>query len=202
MKIASFPLDLLYRAFYLYDPEIIELDGDDIGTDVTDRQGFAWKPGYIDFYTLRADNFGDYDDYSEFGINIEVFLNEPLQLSPDAVRAIQVPFSVTSNNGIIIGSGLYVGDPDSDNSIEIPSENYALTFEQGWKYEPQPIEKDPVTGQDMPQTLYVLWGRLWFNLEENVEAKILVQDPRDTELNPIYPLQLNGKPPVTGEFSS
>jgi Competence protein J (ComJ) len=193
MKIAPFPLDLLYKSFYLYDPEIIELDGNDIGTDVTDRQGFAWKPGHVDFYTLREDNFSSNQDYSEYGIDIEVFLNEPLQLSPDAVRTIQVPFSVTSNNGIIIGSGLYVGDPDSDNSIEIPPGNYAVTFEQGWKYNPQPLI-NPSNGETEGQFLYSLWGRLWFNTEENTEAKILAQDPRDTELNPRYPLQMDGKP--------
>lgn len=187
MKIDSLFCQVRYLIFSLFDKEF--LDCDYVGTMITSEpiaQGFAWRPGQVEFYIVNSGSFYPLEEaygiYDNFIIALDVFLDEPVSLDKSAVRAIQVPFSVTGNDGIRITS-----DDDSGarppRKVAIPAGDYALVFEQGWKYNPQPIEKDPITGEEEEQTLYTLWGRLWFTTEKNAEAKILLKDPRDNGLN-------------------
>lgn len=183
MQIDSISCQVLYFNFDLFDQEF--LDCDHVRNIITSQplQGFVWRRGHVKFYTVTTFNVDIYDDsYDMYKISVDILLDEPVSLDKSAVRVIQVPFSVTGNDGIRITS-----DDDSGarppRKVAIPAGDYALVFEQGWKYNPQPIEKDPITGEEEEQTLYTLWGRLWFTTEKNAEAKILLKDPRDNGLN-------------------
>lgn len=157
------------------------------------HQGFSWRCGNVDLYTL-----GDYS------MDVEVFLNDPLQLSVEAVRAIQVPFTVSGSQGVglsclsvsNVSGSLSTGEPGHGSLpcyLPIPAGEYSLTFEQGvmpgWRFDGYYLENDDENSVD------AMWGRLWFNLEANAEAKILVRrNLDDWEFNPGYPLRLDAKP--------
>ncbi len=196
MKVHSLFCGVSYSNFALFDPAVFAWD--DLSahmiTNNSLNQGFAWRPGHVEFYTVNADDFGGFNcPYDMFGIELDIRLDEPVKLSSDAVRAIQVPFSVAGNDGIrITDDGDYVARPP--RKIAIPAGDYAFVFEQGWKYDPQPIEINEATGEDEMEFLYTLWGRLWFTPEQNAEPKIILQDPRDERMRPTSPLCMNGVP--------
>lgn len=190
MKIKAFELSVAgIFTFSIYDPSVVGLYTSMIATL---PQGFAWRMGHVAFETVMGDNFdpadeytGDYDE--PISIALEVLLNEPIQLAVDCVRAIQVPFSVLGDNGIYIYNHV-----DEPISFAVPKGDYALVFEQYWKYVPKTQKTSSDKGELI--NLYFLCGRLWFNFEKNAEAKILLQDPRDKGLDPRYPLSMDGVP--------
>lgn len=192
MKVNSFYLSVAgIFNFSVYDPSIISIDN--ASMIVALPQGFAWRIGHVAFDTVMGDDFdpageytGDYNEPTSIR-KLEVLLNEPVLLDADCVRAIQVPFSVVGDAGICIYNSV-----DLPESLAIPKGDYALVFEQFWKYEPETTEM-PGDEEDLV-TLYFLHGRLWFNSEKNIEPKILLQDPRDNRLAPSYPLSMDGKP--------
>lgn len=197
MKLAQLSCSVCYSMFDLFDSATLNvffLEHQMI-TSESLAQGFAWHRGHVEFYTVRGDDFEQAEFYDMFRIDLEIMLDEPVKLDSSAVRAIQVPFSVASSDGIRISDdGDNVGRPP--RKINIPmQDNYALVFEQGWKYNPQPIERNEVTGEIELEIRYTLWGRLWFNQQNHAaEPKILLHDPRDTNLRPTYPLCMNGVP--------
>jgi hypothetical protein len=188
MKICTFQaLSSSERTLTVYSPDLI---GDNTCSDYTDesmRQGFSWRSGNVDFYTI--DSWG-------MVIDVEVFLNESVQLSPDAVRAIQVPFTIGPQGVGFYCTAIYIDVlgivPEEDFGtvpcyLPMPPGEYALVFEQGFMPDWGP---DGYLGEDENNTTS-MWGKLWFNLETNAEAKILVQD---SGLRPIYPLNMDAEP--------
>lgn len=189
MKLNSFNCQSHYHIFFLYDPEYGEPEYQNLIIAQNIYQGFTLRCGHIELYTINGYDFADEGFDEGWSIDLEVLLDESVILSKDVVRAIQAPFQVTGTNGLIIEESV-----NPRIQLIIPQGNYSLVFEQGWKYNPQPVLYDDVTNEALPQTLYTLWGRLWFNHAENVEPKILFHDPRDTELKPSYPLSMDGVP--------
>jgi hypothetical protein len=160
----SLSIGVFYSTVYIYDCSVRGFAENSI-KDVHCQQGFSWLPSSVAFFSIH-----DVGDWST-----DVFLDEPVQLAVDAVRAIQVPFSVCGDQGLKIEDGCVL------NIIQIPAGNYALVVEQGYL---GPPPGDIETGETK------MWCRLWFNrTKDNVEAKILIQD---AELQPHYPLKLDG----------
>jgi hypothetical protein len=193
MKIDSLDFCVPYFVFSLFDPTAIDWYADNMVTSDTMSQGFAWRFGQIEFYTLNPDNYFPIGNsgHEAYQISLDIMLNESIKFDSTAMRVIKLPFSVTGNDGIRISNYLESAD-DPPSKIDIPIGDYSLIFEQGWKHNPQPIEKHSVTGEDLPQILYTLWGRLWFNLEKNVEPKILLGDSVIVGVD--FPLQMDGQP--------
>ncbi len=173
--IASLYISTPYNSFSVYDPTIIEEFGNDM-TNTTLQQGFAWRDNNVDFYAIRNDE-SNADEYDEYGFDMEVIVAENFQLSAEAIRAIQVPFKVIGSEGIGIC------EFECDAMVHIPPNEYALIFEQGWRYH-------PCTSGDI-SWLYKRWGRLWFIPDARAEPKVLLQDK---ELNPREPLFMESKP--------
>ncbi|MEE9344208.1 MAG: competence protein ComJ [Methylococcales bacterium] len=173
--IASLYISTSYNSFSVYDPTIIEEFGNDM-TNTTLQQGFAWRDNNVDFYAIRNDE-SNADEYDECGFDMEVIVAENFQLSTEAIRAIQVPFKVIGSEGIGIC------EFECDAMVHIPPNEYALIFEQGWRYH-------PCTSGDI-SWLYKRWGRLWFIPDAHAEPKVLLQDK---ELNPREPLFMESKP--------
>lgn len=166
MKVNLFSLGIFYSSVYIYDNSS-EICVDPPIEDIHCRQGFSWFSN-----SSGGIVFGIPSSYSW---ECQVFLDDSIKLAQEAVRAIQLPFKVT-DKGVFLGSG-----GAQDFIIDIPIGNYMLTVEQGYIGDsPGDIE----TGETR------VWCRLWFNQSnEPVEPKILVQD---AELNPQYPLRLDG----------
>lgn len=206
MKICSFNATADYHTFTVFDPSVI---GDDRGNEVTDayiKQGFSWRRGNVDFYTL-----------DDLGMSGEVFLEENVQLSPDALYAIQVPFIVEGTSGVGISAspllveandvaGITPFKRDSNKPpydyysyayLPIPPGEYALVFEQGFIPD---WDRTGYYGKNVDEKNTIsTWGHLWFNLEVNAEPRILRPGSRklklcDPYLNPPLPLRMDARP--------
>jgi hypothetical protein len=83
----------------------------------TDRhvaQGFSWRPGSVAFRTIK--------EGGQHLVTVKVEVNE-VELAPDVIRAIDVPFEVPSDGAVEIGS---ISDA---LSLELPPGIYQLRFE-------------------------------------------------------------------------
>jgi hypothetical protein len=78
-------------------------------------QGFAWRPGIVSFATL-----GDLGE-----LRVEVRVADDLDVLPEAVRAIVVPFAVSPPGRV----GL--SDTVDDVTTRVPPGEYALLCEIG-----------------------------------------------------------------------
>jgi hypothetical protein len=178
------------KIFSVYAPDIV---GDDMANDCEDLgwlQGFSWRNGNVDFYTI-------YD----IGMDVEVFLNETVQLPKDTARAIQVPFTVGPQ-----GVGFYVPPllidvlgvvPKEDRGrvssyLPMPVGEYALIFAHGFMPN---WNEDGYFGEDDNDTT-CMWGQFWFNQQANAEPKILVDGSPNPHLTlkPTYPLRMDAEP--------
>jgi Competence protein J (ComJ) len=81
-------------------------------TEAHVKQGFAWRPGSVSFATLEGGGCH----------HVEV-LAERAEMSPQAIRAIQVPFEVPANGSIEIAS---IAD---SVPVRMPAGTYQLRFE-------------------------------------------------------------------------
>ncbi|NOU22141.1 MAG: hypothetical protein HOO93_10195, partial [Methyloglobulus sp.] len=82
-------------------------------------QGFFGFPGFFVFDIITENSV----------IHIDVYLDEPVQLSDDTIRAIQVPFTVAGDDGIVVEPLM-----GQSRTIAIPKGDYALVFEQRYMY--------------------------------------------------------------------
>lgn len=114
-------------------------------------QGFSWRRGSVSFGTLR--------DVGE--LRVKVQSADDIDIGDDAIRAIVVPFSVSSRGHVIIT------DIVNDHTLEMPEGKYALVFEIGY------------AGEDSE------WCRLTFVPTQDVTPQILRADAGITPSDPL-----------------
>jgi hypothetical protein len=165
MKLVSFNIQPCSGTLYIFDRSNSIYAKKQL-ENVHYRQGFSWSPGNIAVFTIHG--IGCWDT--------EIHLDEPVHLSSEAERAIQLTFTVTGNKGISIADD--IGGGDYTNILNFPPGNYALTVEQGFHGAPFSDEEKDDSG---------MWCKLWFNtINECIKPQILIQDDL---LHPVYPLQ-------------
>ena len=124
-------------------------------------QGFSWRPGTVSFATL-----GDFGD-----LRVEVRVADDLDVLPEAVRAIVVPFAVLPPGRV----GL--SDTVDNANTRVPPGDYALLCEMGYLSEEEGEEAE--------------WCQLTFAPRRDVQPEIL----RAGELlSPQYPLIMEADP--------
>lgn len=151
---AAFSLEVAYSQISVFQSCL-----KDPFNDWTDRhaaQGFSWRPGSVSFRTLDTDG----------PISVIVKKDTALDVSPSALRAIQVPFHVPS------GVGVEVGTIIETVGIELDPGHYTLIFEHG---------RNDDSG---------MWGMLRF-VPGNTAPRILRSDE---ELSPGEELLMNAQP--------
>lgn len=140
-------------------------------------QGFTWRPESVSFGMLNSCT-------KAF---VEVWMQNEFLLDSKAERAIQVPFFVTSVEGIVFRD---VGDEPNANLIYIPQGKYSLVFETGFREE----YRDMPGYQGRLSVLLPVWCRFTFTLkgtQELVEAEVL---RADSNLSPTHPLLMEAAP--------
>ncbi len=124
-------------------------------------QGFTWRPGTVALATL-----GDLGD-----LRMEVRVADDLDMLPDAVRAIVVPFAVS------LPGRVGLSETVNEVTTRVPPGEYALLCEMGYLSEEEGEEAE--------------WCRLTFVPNRNVRPKIL---RADESLSPQYPLLMEADP--------
>jgi hypothetical protein len=140
-------------------------------------QGFTWRPESVSFGMLNSCT----------KCSVDVWIKKELSINPETVRAIQVPFTVSSPDGIVFRD---VGDELDVNLINLPEGVYSLIFETGFKEE----YRDTPDYQGRLVVLLPTWCRFTFiqkEPHEKVEAEIL---RTDQNLSPLYPLLMEADP--------
>lgn len=202
MKILSYFSLICYGTVYVYTPaHSAELERPREVNETPQDQGFFGFPGFFVFDIITENSL----------IHIDAFINEPMQLGDDTIRAIQAPFKVIGDEGIVVEP--LMGE---SRTIAIPKGDYALVFEQRYMYkwteadmaldstDPEWLEDRDTWHVDIPEgepvdfRLYpMIMSRLWLTPAPHVEAKILVQDTAANSnypLNPTYPLVIDDPP--------
>jgi hypothetical protein len=148
MKLTSFQIGMCYSSVYIIDR----------GRPPFDHQDFFDENVYTPEYSCLPSGVAIFSIHDVGSWDTDVLLNEPLQLAVDAIRAIQVSFTVTGDQGVFVGSDV------EDYIIDIPAGNYALIAEQDFIGQPP---GDIETGETR------MWCKLWFNqTKKNIEPKI------------------------------
>jgi hypothetical protein len=156
MKLTTFRISIDYSTVYIIDR----------GSPPQSHEDFFKEGVYTNEYSCLPSGVAVFSIYGVGGWDkVDVFLNEPVQLADDAVRAVQVPFKVTSTQGVFVGTII------EDLILDIPIGSYSLVVEQGFLVEPSgEIE----TGDTS------MWCRMWFNAtEDNIESQILLKHEKD-----------------------
>jgi hypothetical protein len=215
MKIFSSFALFSYRTLYIFDPaRYIEHERPcDFKQLHIDQNFFAW-PGMFVFF-LITDNGT---------MHIDVFKDEPARFNEKTICAIEVPFTVMGDDGIVVEP--LMGE---NRAIPLPKGEYSLVIEQAYMYswkeadmagdstpsiwlkdidewdvpkvkgqygETEGIEADEVD-PDEQGIMPMIMCRIWLNPATNVEAKILVQNTvanSNYPLNPTYPLVIDEPP--------
>ncbi|MGB8698183.1 MAG: competence protein ComJ [Thermosynechococcaceae cyanobacterium] len=138
-------------------------------------QGFAWMPGTVNFLMLN----NDCELSSAF---VEVYLSDHIELCPDTIRAIQVPFSVgrlgvcIPNDGARIISGTATKLPSRQKiAIPVPSGQYALVCEMKFRDDEEYLNSERYR-QNNEVGLTDMWCRLIFVAQEDAPPAILRAD--------------------------
>jgi hypothetical protein len=118
-------------------------------------------------------------------LDVEVWIaNKINPLLEKTVRAILVPFSISSSNIVAIED---TPGPSNEHTISICEGEYTLIFETGFKEE---LRDDPqYEGRKI--ILLPTWCRLTFIAEKSRQAEIL---RCDENLSPSYPLIMGARP--------
>jgi hypothetical protein len=170
--ISSFQLGLTHSQITVFEPNL-EPPFNDWSLQHYE-QGFAWRPQSVAFRTLG----------SRCKLSVEVWLADEVHISSDVVRAILVPFSVSSTRTVAIQD--VFSEPNS-NIISIPENQYALIFETGYSGEYIDTPQRQGNVADHSST----WCRFSFVPQESAQPKILRADER---LSPTYPLLMQADP--------
>ena len=134
------------------------------------EQGFSWCP--------RSVAFGLLIDCGE--VRVEVWRADDVSITPQAKRAIVVPFTVGPAAQVV------VSDLVDGQAVSVPEGFYALVYEIGYNDE-------NVVYNDVGQVMAInMWCRFSFIPAESVQAEVLRADP---VLSPIYPLVITDTPP-------
>ena len=127
------------------------------------EQGFSWYP--------RSVAFGLLIDCGE--VRVEVWRADDVSITPQAKRAIVVPFTVGPAAQVVIS------DLVNGQAVSVPEGFYALVYEIGYNDE-------DVVYHDVGQVMAInMWCRFSFIPAESLQAKVLRADP---ELSHTYPL--------------
>ncbi|MEQ1738988.1 MAG: competence protein ComJ [Methyloglobulus sp.] len=210
MKILSYFSYIDYGTVYVYDTTYYE-EGEKpcFFKDVHGSQGFFAWPGMFVFFIITDNS----------PIHIDVFINEQAHFDERTIRAIQVPFKVIGDEGMVVEP--LMGE---SRSLAIPKGEYALVFEQSYmnKWTEADMELDSTdplflayketwdvpkmkaefaeadgVGIDEVYLMPMVMSRIWITPASNVEAKILVQDMganSNYPLNPVHPLVIDEPP--------
>lgn len=177
--ITSFGLDISYAKIYVSNPDVPEGYGLEF-EEQHYRQGFAWRPGEVDFYVY----FGTFEDKTCNHALIEVHLKEEMVLAPDSTRVIWLPFAVGKEK--IVVTDVF----GSETIITIPEGHYGLLFELKPRDDPKYLNS-PEYQEDLEGSFIQIWCRLTFVPQEAVEPAIL---RADEHLSPTYPLLMEATP--------
>ena len=157
---AVFDLFVTYSQLAVFDPDLEDPMND--WSDVHAAQGFTWRPGSVSFGTL----------VDSYPLRVEVRYATEIDLIPNTIRAIVVPFIVPTSGRLGLSDMVQVVE------TTMPPGPYALAFETGFR------TGDPEDGT---------WVRLSFIPQEAVEASILIADEG---LNPPETLDMHAVPAV------
>jgi Competence protein J (ComJ) len=175
MLLNSFDVITLYSLISVFEPSLEDPHND--WSDQQVLQGFSWRQ--------ECPSFGMLNSCTLTSVEIWKMLN--FEMKEDTVRAIQVPFTVISTQGVTV-QGIPT-EPDT-NLIPILPGSYALIFETGFKEE----YRDDPEYQGRLVVLLPTWCRFTFipkKSQEVVEAEIL---RADSNLSPTYPLLMEADP--------
>lgn len=164
-KLFSEELMVAYSTISVYDTEIESPYNQ--WTDRLIQQGFAWRKGSVSFATIGSTL-----------VNLEIFLSERAEVLPITQRAIVVPFTIGACGRIA------VSDDTDDYMLDIPSGDYALLFENGFRSDVEFSE------QEDELKLRPMWSRLTFRPSLISQAEIVREEmgAAETPLSPTYPL--------------
>jgi hypothetical protein len=130
-----------------------EGDGGNFLEPIHFDQGFAYRPGIVTFFLIQ--------DCYEMDLRMYIASEMP-EVSPDAVQAIEVPFTFRPEETLFLTDAI---GQETEITTLIPSHTYTLRFEHG--------KNGEVEGTNMAY----LWGRIYWVLTENPVAKILKAGP-------------------------
>jgi hypothetical protein len=181
-NIASFDLAATHSQILVYDSDFADSNSGAriIFTHQHIEQGFCWYPGYVDFFTI-----GHAAD-----LQVEIWIDDEINLSSEAIRAIYVPFFVRESNTVIL-EGVVGGT----KKVKIPKGKYGLVYEIGF-WDQERFNNDPEYAEEsyaevVKFGLLPRWCRLIFiPRKSTVKPKILRADPG---LSPSYPLLMQAE---------
>ena len=153
--------DIFYHQLIIFDESTAPVPNDWGEQHVA--QGFAWRPGTVSFATL-----GDLGD-----LRVEVHIADDLDVLPDSVRAIVVPFAVSPPGRV----GL--SDTVNELTTRVSPGEYALLCEIGYLSE----EAE--------------WCRLTFVLSRDTQPEVLRADKL---MSPEHPLLMEADPVWTPSY--
>lgn len=160
MLIDAFKTFSIYSLLEVYGPNALNLAT--VWNAQHVAQGFVWMPWSVGFGLLH--DFGDHF--------VEIHLDNSIQVLPNAVRAILVPFKMQPTGEVALINCVDVC------TIALPPDAYALLFEIGYIGDRVPEDLDDAA----------FWVRFTFVPQPEVQPAIL---RADEELSPTYPLLLD-----------
>jgi hypothetical protein len=175
--IASCLVTVQYRLLSVIDAAIPYTEGYFYFEGSHQCQGFAWMPGTVNFNVSDAEG--------ELGnALVEVYLSDHIELRPDTLRAIQVPFSVGDAGISIFNDGKIVAGTATQLStwrnimIPVPPSQYALIFEMKFPDDDEYVEERELERREYFSGPYFrdVYCRLTFVPQENPEPAILRAD--------------------------
>jgi hypothetical protein len=122
MTTAMFGLSVSHYQILVFDGDLA--DPFNHWTETHANQGFSWREGSVAFGTVE----GGGNHVVEVAVT-----SDEVDLSPDAVRIIQVPFEVAASGSVVVASIL------GEKRLNVPPGRYALRFE----YVPVKGDLDP-----------------------------------------------------------
>ncbi|HEY9639053.1 MAG TPA: competence protein ComJ, partial [Coleofasciculaceae cyanobacterium] len=152
---ASFQIGLSQNLISIFEPSLEYPLNDWLPEN--NVQGFSWRPQSVSFKTLGHGS----------NLDAEIWMaNKINPLLEKTVRAILVPFSVSSSNIVAIEDA---PGPSNEHTISICEGEYTLIFETGFKEE---LRDDPKY-EGRKVILLPTWCRLTFIAEKSRQAEIL-----------------------------
>lgn len=185
-KITAFDLSCDNAVFRIFDPSFDEESSFHL-SDLIFTQGFSWRPGSYNLQTFTRC----------FNLTVEVWLadqEEEIQIRPDSLRAILLPFWVPA-------TGLMIDDEEMRvrQRIELAEGEYAMLYELKLRNDQEYLEseqyQDDVDGGFTEESCYLTF----YPRTEPVQPEILRLETSSSFpswlqgcrlLNPTYPLSI------------
>jgi hypothetical protein len=161
------------------------------------RQGFIWYPTFVQFFPPGS--LGSYWT--------EIYTSETLELQPETIRAIVVPFRVPQEGRILVSGG-----DDLGTSVSINSRGYQLLFETRYLtvddtsklagfewYEPEPDEEPKDSAPELIRLTFISTSELPqpqflrsepdFNPPQELSLNSVIESSYQTAVRLAYPSQ-------------